>query len=38
MVPREQRVGNPLGAQAGMPMFRLAATGSKDFSDEVSED
>ncbi|PYM00291.1 MAG: hypothetical protein DMF19_10040 [Verrucomicrobia bacterium] len=30
-----QRVGNPLGAQAGMPMFRLAATGSKGFSDGI---
>jgi len=32
-----QRVEKPLRAQAGMPMFRLAATGSKGFSDGIFE-
>ena len=38
MVPREQRVGNPLGAQAGMPMFRLSANRNETYSDGVFED
>jgi len=38
MVPREQRVGNPLGAQAGMPMFHLSANGNETYSDGVFED
>jgi hypothetical protein len=31
----KQGVGKPLGAQAGMPMFHLPATGSKTYSDGV---
>jgi hypothetical protein len=38
MVPREQRVGNPLGAQAGMPMFHLSAKRHETYSDGVFED
>jgi hypothetical protein len=38
MVPREQRVGNPLGAQAGMPMFHLSANRNETYSDGVFED
>ena len=38
MVPRAQRVGNPLGAQAGMPMFHLSANRNETYSDGVFED
>ena len=38
MVPREQRVGNPLGAQAGMPMFHLSANRNETYADGVFED
>ena len=38
MVPREQRVGNPLGAQAGMPLFHLSANRNETYSDGFFED
>jgi hypothetical protein len=38
MVPRERRVGNPLGAQAGMLMFHLSANRNETYSDGVFED